>query len=130
MTATLISAKWHGEPQAVKDIWFKKADEAKAEHKRLYPDYVYKPRKSSDKKRRNTKKKEAPAQPPVANGGAFDAGFDLVKEAKLFAQAMREGGYDMSFPELVAEYDGEEFAAENPGIFEGDEAMDFFFPRE
>lgn len=36
-----------------------KADQAKAEHQRKYPDYQYKPRKSSEKKRRMTKKKAA-----------------------------------------------------------------------
>jgi hypothetical protein len=55
----LISNRWHDEPQAVRDYWHKKADEAKAEHKLKYPDYQYKPRKSSEKKRRMTKKKAA-----------------------------------------------------------------------
>jgi hypothetical protein len=36
-----------------------KADQAKAEHQHKYPDYRYKPRKSSEKKRRMTKKKAA-----------------------------------------------------------------------
>jgi hypothetical protein len=59
---------WKAEPQAVIDYWHAKAAEAKAEHMRKYPDYQYKPRKSSEKKRRMSKKKEAalPATPKVA----------------------------------------------------------------
>ncbi|PMD25624.1 MAT1-2-1 protein, partial [Hyaloscypha hepaticicola] len=39
----LIAAAWHAQPQPVKDWWFNKAAEAKAEHMRKYPDYQYKP---------------------------------------------------------------------------------------
>jgi hypothetical protein len=51
----LIASHWHAEPQGVKDIWFNKAAEAKAEHMRKYPEYQYKPRKSSERKRRAKK---------------------------------------------------------------------------
>lgn len=57
MTASLISAQWHAEPQEVKQYWFDKAEEHKREHARANPGYVYTPRKSSDKRRRNTNKK-------------------------------------------------------------------------
>ncbi|KAN0106297.1 hypothetical protein V8E51_009173 [Hyaloscypha variabilis] len=55
--SSFIATMWHNEPQAVKDFWHRKAAEEKAEHQRKYPNYVYKPRKSTDKKRRSTTKK-------------------------------------------------------------------------
>ena len=55
----MISTKWHAESQAVRDYWHDVAHEAKEKHKLMYPDYVFKPRKSSEKKRRMTKKKAA-----------------------------------------------------------------------
>jgi hypothetical protein len=56
---------WHAEPQGVKDIWFNMAAQAKAEHMRKYPEYQYKPRKSSEKKRRTKKKAAASAASTV-----------------------------------------------------------------
>ena len=53
----MIATAWHNEPQEVKDYWHSLAAEEKAEHQRKYPNYVYKPRKSTDKKRRSTTKK-------------------------------------------------------------------------
>ena len=61
----MIATKWHAEPQGVKDIWFNMAAQAKAEHMRKYPDYQYKPRKSSEKKRRTKKKAAASAASAV-----------------------------------------------------------------
>jgi hypothetical protein len=121
----LISTRWHAEPQEVKDIWHKLADQAKAEHKLKYPDYQYKPRKSSEKKRRMTKKKSAAlaattqvaptaqasptiqavptttvsselsGQTPEVDNNTTLDPLDLFTDAKLFAQGMFDQGYDI-----------------------------------
>jgi hypothetical protein len=104
----LISTKWKAEPQAVIDYWHAKAAEAKAEHMRKYPDYQYKPRKSSEKKRRMSKKKQAALTATPNTQGATVItiepeytmtpmdNVDIIAEAKAFGQAMFNAGYDMT----------------------------------
>lgn len=57
--AKLIAAKWKKEPADVKMHWKLKSDQAKVEHSLKHPGYTYQPRKSSQLKRRMTKKKLA-----------------------------------------------------------------------
>ncbi|KAF2220330.1 MAT1-2-1, partial [Elsinoe ampelina] len=46
----VIGAMWKSEPQAVRDEWKRKAELAKIEHERMYPDYQYAPRRPGTKK--------------------------------------------------------------------------------
>jgi hypothetical protein len=48
------------------------AEQKKREHYALHPDYVYRPRKPSEKKRRMTKKKAAALKQTEANGVTLD----------------------------------------------------------
>jgi HMG (high mobility group) box len=43
----LISARWRQESREVKEIYAIQAEKEKIEHKRLYPDYVFRPRKKN-----------------------------------------------------------------------------------
>ena len=50
---------WQLENEKVKTTWKTKAEQIKAEHHQKYPNYTYRPRKASEKKRRMTKRKLA-----------------------------------------------------------------------
>lgn len=52
MIASIISAMWKHECEEVKDYYKKLAEEEKANHRLLYPDYKCSPRKSSEIKKR------------------------------------------------------------------------------
>nr|WRY74190.1 mating type protein MAT1-2-1 [Diaporthe longicolla] len=51
----ILGRQWQLEPDVVRDEYKKKSDDIKEEFMRLYPDYKYQPRKSSEVKRRNKK---------------------------------------------------------------------------
>jgi hypothetical protein len=129
----LIATQWQNEPQEVKDYWHQLAAEAKAEHMRKYPDYQYKPRKSSEKKRRMSKKKQAaltatpnvaPTTPIIPNTKGATVitiepeytmtpmdNVDIIAEAKAFGQAMFNAGYDMTHG--AGGFDGQSFFTED-----------------
>lgn len=79
--SAIISKMWHAAPAMIIDQYKALADQAKAQHAALHPNYRYQPRKSSEKKRRMTKKKAAALELAVAQngqqlaqtGGIFDA---------------------------------------------------------
>lgn len=50
-----IGAKWHGEPEEVKEKFREQAQLAKERHESLYPGYKYRPKKSAKRAKRNTK---------------------------------------------------------------------------
>lgn len=52
-----LGRRWKNEPDSVKDNYKKLAEELKAKHAALYPDYQYAPRKPGEKKRRMTARK-------------------------------------------------------------------------
>lgn len=54
--AKVLGAKWRNADDKIKSGWAAKAEEAKIQHQAMYPGYTYKPRKPSEKKRRNIKK--------------------------------------------------------------------------
>ncbi|PMD54302.1 uncharacterized protein K444DRAFT_140718 [Hyaloscypha bicolor E] len=144
--STYLAAAWKAEPQAVIDYWHAKAAEAKAEHMRKYPDYQYKPRKSSDKKRRMSKKKEAAltatpkvaltaeAAPttPITQGATVITveptytitpmdNVDIIAEAKAFGQAMFNAGYDMTHG--AGGFDGQSLFTEDGAAAEDEGAV-------
>ncbi|KAK2600970.1 hypothetical protein N8I77_010459 [Diaporthe amygdali] len=49
----ILGRQWQQEPEEVRDAYKKKSEDIKQEFMRVYPDYKYKPRKSSEVKRRN-----------------------------------------------------------------------------
>ena len=55
-SGSIASRMWKNVDAAEKKYWQDKADEAKAEHARLHPNYEVKPRKSSEISRRNGSK--------------------------------------------------------------------------
>jgi len=141
MLAGLISTKWHAEPQVVRDYWHMLADQAKVDHKLKYPSYVYKPRKSSEKKRRMTKKKaaalesaqlgtqatvgnELPEQQYEANATAVQNQVDHLEEAKIFAQALTQGIPDAAL--FLPEIDGFPYQTEDGEDFDEDFLDNFF----
>ncbi|KAH7317286.1 HMG box protein [Rhexocercosporidium sp. MPI-PUGE-AT-0058] len=79
--SAIISKMWHAAPALIIEQYRDLADQAKAAHKLLHPTYNYRPRKSSEKKRRMTKKKAAAleaftaqaGQQLVQSGGTIDA---------------------------------------------------------
>jgi hypothetical protein len=118
------------------------AAEAKAEHMRKYPDYQYKPRKSSEKKRRMSKKKAAaltateaaPTTPitPNTQGATVITveptytitpmdNVDIIAEAKAFGQAMFNAGYDMTHG--AGGFDGQSFFTEDGAAAEDEGAV-------
>jgi hypothetical protein len=119
------------------------AAEAKAEHMRKYPDYQYKPRKSSEKKRRMSKKKAAaltatteaaPTTPitPNTQGATVITveptytitpmdNVDIIAEAKAFGQAMFNAGYDMTHG--ADGFDGQSFFTEDGAAAEDEGAV-------
>jgi HMG (high mobility group) box len=140
ITATFIAARWKEEPQGVKDIWHKMAAEAKAEHMRKYPDYQYKPRKSSEKKRRMSKKKAAAltataltaeAAPNTQGATVITVeptytitpmdNVDIIAEAKAFGQAMFNAGYDMTHG--AGGFDGQSLFTEDGAAAEDEGAV-------
>jgi hypothetical protein len=128
------------------------ADQAKAEHKLKYPQYTYKPRKSSEKKRRMTKKKAAalaesnqatantmstttqlPEQQFEPNNTASQGSTDHIEDAKLFAQALTQDyhpflqGGDLSyFANTTAEYEEQQYQPEE-SEFNVDNFLSSFF---
>ncbi|KAL1858335.1 hypothetical protein Daus18300_009953 [Diaporthe australafricana] len=54
----ILGKQWQGEPDDVRIRYKQKSEEIKEEFMRLYPDYKYKPRKSSDVKRRSRRNPE------------------------------------------------------------------------
>ncbi|KAK7740840.1 hypothetical protein SLS62_010984 [Diatrype stigma] len=48
----IIAKMWHALPQHHKQVWKDRAQQLKAEHKLLYPNYEYQPRRPSEIKRR------------------------------------------------------------------------------
>ncbi|KAG8671786.1 hypothetical protein FPOAC2_05146 [Fusarium poae] len=86
---------WNAETPDVRRYYKKKADEIKEEHKRLYPDYQYRPRKSSERRRRqhpphtvphvSSAQPSAPAQP--VHQPQFSGPAQIVAPA-LFATAL------------------------------------------
>lgn len=51
----ILGKQWQAEPEEVRDIYKQKSEDIKKEFMRIYPDYKYQPRKSSEVKRRNKK---------------------------------------------------------------------------
>lgn len=51
----ILGRQWQMEPEEVRDAYKKKSEDIKEEFMRLYPDYKYQPRKSSEVKRRSKK---------------------------------------------------------------------------
>ncbi|KAL2273455.1 hypothetical protein FJTKL_04520 [Diaporthe vaccinii] len=51
----ILGRQWQAEPDEVRDVYKQKSEAIKEEFMRLYPDYKYQPRKSSEVKRRNKK---------------------------------------------------------------------------
>ncbi|KZV61439.1 high mobility group box, partial [Peniophora sp. CONT] len=47
--STKISLMWRNETEEVKKEYERRAERAKAEHARLYPDYKFEPKKKADK---------------------------------------------------------------------------------
>ena len=58
LLAKAIGRLWAEEDSKVKDFFIKLACDLKEEHLKLHPNYVYKPRKALDKKRRMSAKKQ------------------------------------------------------------------------
>ena len=59
VAAVIVGERWRNEDNAVKDRFVALAKQMKAKHLLEHPNYQYKPRKSSEKKRRMTRRKEA-----------------------------------------------------------------------
>lgn len=55
--SSILGKQWKNESEEVKDKFRKLADEMKQRHFRDHPDYQYRPRKPSEKKRRMTRRK-------------------------------------------------------------------------
>lgn len=51
----ILGRQWQMEPDEVRDMYKKKSEAIKEEFMRVFPDYKYQPRKSSEVKRRNKK---------------------------------------------------------------------------
>ena len=116
---------------------------------RKYPDYQYKPRKSSEKKRRMSKKKEAaliatpkvaltaeaaPTTPNTPNTQGATVitieptytitpmdNVDIIAEAKAFGQAMFNAGYDMTHG--AGGFDGQSLFTEDGAAAEDEGAV-------
>ena len=73
----MIGKAWQTEPREIRAHYKAKADLKKAEHLLKYPGYSYRPRKSSEKKRRMSKKKALAAK-LLEHKGALDAALDYV----------------------------------------------------
>lgn len=69
-SAVIIGKQWTDETNEVKDQYKKAAEEIKEQHLRDHPEYQYRPRKPTEKKRRMTKRKAAAlaAQSAKENG--------------------------------------------------------------
>lgn len=116
-----------------------------------YPEYTYKPRKSSEKKRRTSKKKAAalkanieadastmstsqlPKQQIESTNNAIQDPVDHMEEAKLFAQALSQDyhpslqGDDLSnLAPGTAEYEELQYQAEENEVDDDDFLNSFF----
>lgn len=58
----IISAQWRAESEDVRAIYDQRAETAKAEHARLYPDYRFAPMKKADRDRIREEKRQAKEQ--------------------------------------------------------------------
>lgn len=79
MPAVILGKQWTEESNDVKDQYKKAAEEIKDQHLRDHPEYQYRPRKPTEKKRRMTKRKAA----AIAEQAAKENGEkkDLVNNA-------------------------------------------------
>lgn len=50
----ILGRTWNMEKSEIRLLYKQKADIVKEEHRRMYPDYQYRPRRPSDRRRRNT----------------------------------------------------------------------------
>ena len=113
---------WQGETQAVRNEFKVKADIAKHEHQEKYPGYSYKPRKSSEKKRRMTKKKAAAlgldinqlGAPNGANAVNEGAQIDPLQVAELNLAHMDGDAYPFEWADFgdnfpLVDYAGQAF---------------------
>ncbi|CAI6335829.1 unnamed protein product [Periconia digitata] len=64
--STLCAQDWRRLAPQEKNEWRERAKEAKEEHKRIYPDYKYNPRKPGQKKKRQSRKQAAAAATTAA----------------------------------------------------------------
>lgn len=62
-----LSEVWKKLPADVKAYWRQRAEEAKEEHKRQYPDYQYRPRPRKGSKKASKAKKEEPNTPHLTS---------------------------------------------------------------
>jgi hypothetical protein len=68
----ILGRTWNMEKAEVRHLYKQKADIVKEEHRRKYPDYQYRPRRPSDRRRRNTPLNN-PAATIVATATQFAA---------------------------------------------------------
>nr|CAD59615.3 putative mating type protein MAT-2 [Colletotrichum musae] len=88
----ILGRCWNMETSEVRLYYKKKADEIKEEHKRLHPDYQYRPRRPSERRRRQhphtiliSAQTSAPAPTQLGNLPQFSAPAQVVAPAQLAA---------------------------------------------
>ena len=64
----IIAAQWRAESEDVRAIYDQRAETAKAEHARMYPDYRFAPMKKADKDRIREEKRQAKEQERAGRG--------------------------------------------------------------
>jgi hypothetical protein len=88
----IISAQWRSEDEDVRAVYEQRAETAKAEHARLYPNYRFAPMKRADKDRIREEKRQAKEQeragrrvrgrvapyPPPSTSSPFNASSPLI----------------------------------------------------
>ncbi|KAL2065446.1 hypothetical protein VTL71DRAFT_3116 [Oculimacula yallundae] len=81
--SAIISKMWHAAPASIIAQYQELAKQAKAQHLANNPNYQYQPRKSSEKKRRMTKKKAATLERAAAQTGPYTFAAGSTFEAIL-----------------------------------------------
>ncbi|TKA65977.1 hypothetical protein B0A55_10879, partial [Friedmanniomyces simplex] len=71
--SVIIGEKWRSESEEVREIYRRKAEDAKRQHELNHPEYQYQPRKPSEKKRRMTKSKLAKLAKAEAEANGYAA---------------------------------------------------------
>jgi hypothetical protein len=101
---------WHAQGDQGKSVWKVKARQVKEHHKKMYPDYSYKPRKPSEKKRRMTKRKAAALQKQlVGSPFALDPDNPMMAQHPLDSSEAGKATFDAMVDQhnsgLVVNYD-------------------------
>ena len=121
---------WQAAPDHTRDYYVRKAADVKADLLRQHPEYRYQPRKSSEKKRRMTKNKQAAlvnqTTPAAGTTVITTNAIDFLKDLEnIHVPTFFNDSLPEDFDELFETEDGLEVAKEDAELISADLVGEF-----